>query len=137
MPEGVGYSGSNVVAGAGLDLNYVQDRVYAYSGMHQISSSDVKHLEFRTGKKLIIAEFTGIAAALPNTLASGAISLFKININGITIATIKTDSDTEDMPTYATIPLVIPPYTNIVVNVESSASTADMRTSCLITGRSL
>jgi len=79
MPEGVGYSGSNVVAGAGLDLNYVQDRVY------QVASSNVKHLEFRTGKKLIIAEFTAIAAALPATVADGAISLFKININGITM----------------------------------------------------
>jgi len=137
MPEGVGYSGSNVVAGAGLDLNYIQDRVYAYSGMYQIASSNVKHLEFRTGKQLIIAKFTGIAAALPATLASGAVSLFKININGITIATVKTDSDTEDMPTYATIPLVIPPFTTIEINVESDRSTADMKTSCLITGKTL
>jgi len=137
MPEGIPYAGTNVVAGAGLDLNYVGDRVYAYSGMYQITSSDVKHLEFKTGKQLIIAEFTGIAGALPNTLSSGAVSLFKININGITIATIKTDSDTEDMPTYATVPLVIPPYTTVEVNVESSAATADMKTSCLITGKTL
>jgi hypothetical protein len=137
MPEGVGYSGSNVVAGAGLDLNYVQDRVYAYSGMYQVASSNVKHLEFRTGKKLIIAEFTAIAAALPATVADGAISLFKININGITIATVKTDSSNEDMPNNAIIPLVIPPYTTIEVNVESDKSTGSMETSCLITGKTL
>ena len=50
MPEGVGYSGSNIVAGAGKTLNHVGNYVWAFSGI--LSGNPVDVLDFRTGKEI-------------------------------------------------------------------------------------
>ena len=53
MPEGVGYSSSNVTAGTGLSLNYVWRDVYAYSGSIDAtdSTTPITMLKFTTGAK--------------------------------------------------------------------------------------
>ena len=56
MPEGVGYSGSNVVASVGLGLNFVGDQVYAYSGVHNGTNSFVNYLSFTTGKEAFLGK---------------------------------------------------------------------------------
>jgi len=128
--------GSNAIfGGTQLGITTILDRVYAYSGSKGVASSDVKHLDFTTGKGFIVCEFIGIGATLAGTLASGAVSLFTITFNGVTVGIIKTDTDTEDMPSYVSIPLLIPPLTSVIVNVESDRGTSSMVTSCQLIGR--
>jgi len=123
------------VVQTGLGISYLSDRVYAYSGLHQIASSDVLHLNFTTGSGFIVGNFICSGAVLPGTLASGTVSVFKINFNDLGIVVVKVDTDTEDMPTLLECPLVIPPLTKITVNVESGASTGNMKTSIQLIGR--
>lgn len=58
MPEGVGYSGSNVIVGTGLELNYINNFVYAYSGQIGVAQSPVAVLlNFTSGSDLAICKF--------------------------------------------------------------------------------
>ena len=56
MPEGIPYSSTNVIAGVGKDLNYIGDRVYAYSGYVSFSNSEKTLLEFTTGSEYIVCD---------------------------------------------------------------------------------
>lgn len=126
------------VAATGLGIRYIGESpmyAYAYSEMKQVASSDVLHLDFTTGSGFINATFTAVAAVLPGTLSDGVASMFKIEFNGLTIATVKVDSLQEDMPTVMILPLIIPPLTLVEINCESEGSTSNMKTSCQITGR--
>jgi hypothetical protein len=60
MPEGIPYASTNVIAGVGKDLNYIGNRVYAYSGYIGFTNSEVTFLEFTTGSEYIVcnAQYT-------------------------------------------------------------------------------
>jgi hypothetical protein len=61
MPEGIPYASTNVIAGVGKDLNYIGNRVYAYSGYVGFNNSAaVTFLEFTTGSEYIVctAQYT-------------------------------------------------------------------------------
>jgi len=123
-------------ASTGLGLRYIgRDYAYAYSGLYQIASSDVLHLDYTTGSGFIVGNFICSGAVLAGTLANGTVSVFKINFNDLEIVVVKVDTATEDMPTLLECPLVIPPFTRVTVNVESGASFADMKTSIQLIGR--
>ena len=133
MPEGIPYASTNVVAGAGLDLNYVGNHAYAYSGMSTASAQTL--LEFTSGSKLIVGRIT-CAGSIPNNgggIANGDISAFTLSMNGIEVARMKTDTAQEDMPTYAEYPILIPPYT--VVKLEVNSSGTNGVTSAMIIGK--
>jgi hypothetical protein len=138
MAKAEGIPPTASVASVGLRLNYIgtdPQYCYAYSEMKQVSSSDVLHLDFTSGAGFITATFTALAAVLPGTLSDGVASMFKIEFNGLILATAKVDSLQEDMPTVVKFPLIIPPFTVVEINCESEGSTSNMKTSCQLTGR--
>ena len=55
MPEGIPYASSNVTASTGLTLNYVENRVYGYSGSKGLgdANTETTMLEFTTGKEAL------------------------------------------------------------------------------------
>jgi len=117
MPEGVGYSGSNVVAGTGLALNYVGDFVYAYSGQVSLTSAgDTTMLSFTTGKSVIRGM---VQSGHDTTQMSGAQSLQTIiKFNGIIVydhLTLYSSADTQTADLGSPIELVIPPFTEVKV----------------------
>jgi len=133
MPEGIPYASSNVIAGAGLELNYVGDHAYAYSGMSTASAQTL--LEFTSGSKLIVGTIT-CAGSIPNNgggIANGDISAFTLSMNGVEVARMKTDTAQEDMPTYAEYAILIPPYTAVKLTVNSSGTQGV--TSAMIIGK--
>jgi len=137
MPEGIPYASSNVIAGAGLELNYVGDYVYAYSGTIQATQSEDTSLEFTTGNKLIVGSMT-VSGGIENNgggVAVGTVSAFTLTLNGVEIARVKTSTagTSPDNPSLENFPLVIPPYTLVKVTVFSSST--DGKTSTLIIGK--
>jgi hypothetical protein len=48
---------------------------------------------------------------------------------------LKADTTTEDQPTDNTMPIIIPPFTNVTVEVISTGSTSGYLTSVSIVGR--
>ena len=121
MPEGVGY-GPQYTASTGLELNYIGNHAYAYSGTVQATQSDATLLEFTTGNKLIIGEIT-CAGAVDNTNSeTGCITAWTLTMNAVEIIRMKTETLQEDMPPYTTTPILIPAYTSIKLVVLSNAT---------------
>ena len=135
MPEGVGYSGSNVVAGAGLELNYVGDYCYAYSGAVQVASTNVAQLDFQTGKGIIQGHISCMGSVDDSNPALGSSTAFTISFNGVIVFKVKCDTENEDMPSVQTIPVVIPPYTGVTVEADNNNADAGLRTGASLTGR--
>jgi len=120
MPEGVGYASANVTAGTGFELNYVENKVFAYSGTIGVTGTTDPDtmLEFVTGSKTIegIVQFQSVE--------SGGNDLnFALLLNGLTIATQSINSAKEFY--HGPIHVVIPPYTNVkCTGLNIDASTA-------------
>ena len=122
MPEGIPYSSSNVVAGAGLDLNYVGEFVFGYSGTFGTSISEQTILNTVSPADTIVGEFQFNQPVNPESLAdeSGAC---QIKFNGVPIAILKT-TEGSGMTGSVTQKVVIPPYTKIDVTCEGSDNQA-------------
>jgi len=125
MPEGVGYGPHNVIG------NFA----YAYSGKKQINTSNVEHLNFTTGNYIFVGELSIIGAVDTADLALGDISGFTVTFNGVDAFTAKVDTEHEDMPNPNAIPMIIPPYTVVEVNVITDATTIDHFTAANLNGR--
>jgi len=133
MPEGVGYSGSNVIAGTGLDLNYIGNHCYAYGGEFAASTSDQTVLNFTTGSKYIVGELF-VSGVIEPGASTGAITTFIVKINGINAILLKVDSAQEDQPNNENVKLILPPYTNLTVVTDSDATSADRKSTTAFTG---
>ena len=118
MPEGVGYSGSgsNVIAGAGLELNVVGDHCYAYSGKLALSNTTTTALEFTTGNYLTVVDlFVGFDIT---GLQSGNEIGYEVYFNGIEIMDVVSNYGASWMITGGSSPkFVIPPYTLVRVDL--------------------
>ena len=134
MPEGVAYASTNVVAGAGLDLNYIQDRCFAYSGLYEASTSEQTVLEFTTGSNLITGLFTYNGLTRIAASSDGGISAFQTQLNNIPVSQCKCDTAAHDMPSQVFQEIVIPPYTVVKVVCISSEDTANEKLCVTFTG---
>jgi hypothetical protein len=87
MPEGIPYASTNVVAGAGLELNYVGNHVFAFSGgiITLAGNADATMLDMVTGSEYIVGDFVFFAAVDPN-LTGGVKTKFKLTLNGVKVA---------------------------------------------------
>jgi len=119
MPEGVGYPNTQAVAGSGLELNYVQDRVYAYSGVITTSTSYQTFLDFQTGKTPIVAtlQLTADLDALGASYFD-----FRVLVNGIVIVYSQMNRDNFD---WERIPLLLPPLTNFKLEIKAQGGTPE------------
>jgi len=105
MPEGIPYASSNVVVNTGLELNYIGEHCYAYSG--QVVSNggaQATLLLFTTGNTTIVGEL----CFTENERGSNAIELQGF-INGIRM--IDSEYDASPMETRHVFPILLPPYT--------------------------
>jgi len=137
MPLGGGQSGfgSGGTAGVGTSLNYIGDHAYSNSGELASNTSAVTHLSFNTESKYIVGRVTCFGATNISNIAVGRTSVFQVKFNSEIIATLKTDTAEEDMPTVVYTELLIPPYTRVDVTCLSDASSADRFTSAIVVGR--
>jgi len=116
-------------------LEIVGDHAYAYSGRIQINTSNVLHLSFTSGNYLFVGEMTAVGSVDTSDPQVGDISACIIGFNGVDLFALKLDTEVEDMPSTQTVPLIIPAYTEVVVNIITDAATAGRETSVLLSGR--
>ena len=127
-------SGSNP-SGTGTSLNYIGNHAYAYSGMFTPAISTYTMLSFTTGSNYLLSEITVSGATDSTTTGNGLTSVFVISLDGQEVMRLKTDTDQEDMPTYAVIPFLIPPYSKVEITGIDNGTTAQRKTSVSIVGR--
>jgi len=137
MPKGIPYASSNVVAGAGLELNYIGDHCYAYSGLQSISSSSQILLSFQTGNTTIVADIYCSGPLQFSNPAAGDKSNFQISINGVAVHLLGSRAANTDYtnPLPATVKVILPPYTNLLIEVDSNSTAADQFTASSLVGR--
>ena len=135
MPEGIPYASSNVVAGAGLELNYVGNHVYGYSGGLAASSTAQTALNFTTGNEVIVGEIQYNVPVRFLNDGTGKSGVCQINLNSIVIAQLSGDNASRDAPTTETMKIIIPPYTVVEINVISAANDVNHLCSVSLVGR--
>jgi len=118
-------------------INFTPDnkRAYAYSGLVQIATSDVTHLEFSTNSEYFVGTVTLTGPVNASDINNGENILFIGYLNEIAIFNVKLNPAGEGMPGDAIIPIVIPPFTLVEIKAKSSSSGAGYQTSCLLVGK--
>ena len=127
----------NTFTGTAQALEIYGDFGAAYSGQHNINNSAVQHLKFTTGNYLFVGElqFNGAVKFATGDLAGGDLSGCQVSFNDVSLFNLKIDTSAEHMPTEITMPLLIPAYTEVLVEVVSTGATAGFFTSVNLTGR--
>jgi len=131
MPEGVGYSGSNVVASVGTQLNYVQDKCFAYSGAIGVPNSETTLIDTQSGSGVIDA----IIQCSYGPPESDNMT-YKIYFNGIVVMQFSmsgaVDSGNWQGMLYH---FIIPPYTTIKVTAQNTTSVTERIQTATLTGK--
>jgi len=135
MPEGVGY-GPQYTASTGSSLNVIGKWFYAYSGDIPATTGLVEKLNFTTGKGVHVGTLQFNGSANDAAASQGDISVCVIQLNGITVSTLKVDTeDSYNGLTTVTQELLLPPFTLVQCSVISSANAADRNASLTFSGK--
>jgi len=136
-PEAVAPEAS--VASTGLGLRYIgtgeYQHAYAYSGEIANATSPTMQLSFHTGAGLLVADISFMGTVAPGTVEGGGVTVFAVNLNGETVAYVKTEGNEEDMPNTFTIPFILSPFTKVEITADSQYGSAGYYTSVHLTGR--
>jgi len=131
-PDAIPVSAS--VASTGPGIRYIQNWVYAMSGVKSVDNVETDLLQFTTGAGLIYADF-GFWYATP--VGGGNVGddyQFRILFNDLLILTQNTnDLHTGFSPNYPK--LIIPPLTSVTVSAQNSSDTSANDISATLTGR--
>jgi len=134
----VGGGGAGNVAGSpastGGGINYIANRVYGYSGSVSLTAEIKDMLVFSTGSELIEAQIN--FSNTTENLSTGQTSGIIIKFNGEIILDCNWifSSATNYQYSLQPIPLIIPPYTDVVIQCQSSDGNA-IDFNALLTGR--
>ena len=133
-PEAVPSNAS--VASTGLGLRYIGEHCAAWSGLIQINTTLTECLNFTSGSGYIVCDLTLCGAAKHDGgTNTGANTVYEIYFNGVRFLLIKVESIQEDMPAMETIPLLIPPFTQVKIAFRCDVSTANLFNSVALAGR--
>ena len=138
-PGGGGPIGSgNAFTGSSTGINLVGD--FAYATVTQSTSTSLQTMiEYTSGNYLFVGELFLSAGNHLVTADAGSSSSFRVQFNGINVALARCESDLESgergTPAQTIIPLIIPPYTEVKVRVDSDQTDGDKYTSLFLAGR--
>jgi hypothetical protein len=116
MPEGIPYSSQNV-ASIGKELNYVGSHCYAYSGEVSVANTEINLLDFVSGKDYITAK-----VQVGSKAGENEDFVFKIYFNGtVVFSTLFNNQGTQYVDVANSIPIIIPPLTNVQMSLDNIA----------------
>ena len=128
--------GSNAIfTGPQKGLSIVGEHCYAYSGEIGSNPSAITALEFTTGKGYTIFEayFTGpLKFSDPNT---GREANWQVSLNGIVVANIHTDTTEADITAQGELKFLVPPLTQVKIEVDANDTEANYTSCVVLTGR--
>jgi len=131
MPEGVDYASANVTAGTGLELNYIQDKCFAYSGAIGVPNVETTLIETQSGSGVIDA----IIQCSYGPPESDNMQ-YKIYFNGIVVMAFAMSGSVDSGNWQGMLyHFIIPPYTNIKVTAQNTTSTTERDQTASLTGK--
>jgi len=122
------------VASTGFGIRYVGDNCAAWSGVFTALNSYQIFLSFTTGSGLIIGEFylTAFAKSVATTMKD---SVGQILLNDEIVYTGFLGAEVNRRPSAASIPMLIPPRTKVVVQLIAGTTSADDYATAHFVGR--
>jgi len=116
-------------------LNQIGRHVYAYSGrvILPTSGADIDMIRFTTTSQYLNVDLT-MSANIGGNFTTGFHDLYTIVFNDQEILMFKLESGQEDMPTAFVTPLLIPPFTSVVIKAKSDTNNTSWKASCCIVG---
>jgi len=106
--------------GGQLGLSTIGEHIYGYSGTFPATTDPQTVIDTNTGKGYIIGEFQLNAAVNSTNPSSGSATLALMTFNGVTVSIIKSEANVDDLPNNVTQKVLIPPYTRVVITIESN-----------------
>jgi len=127
MPEGVGY-GPQYTASIGLNLNYIGNNAYAFSGAIGANNNVTTLLEFSTeSNNYVLATLT-----LGNSSGSGDDMEYEVNLNGIKVLSLGV-SGANAMPPNKPV-FLIPPNTGVLITAANLSSSTTREVFAILVG---
>jgi len=130
-----GFGSGGSFTGPAEALEIYGDFAGANSGAIQINNSLVTHLDFTSGNYLFVGEFVFNGPNNVSAVTGGAVGIAEISFNGVVIMKVKVATDQEDMPCSFTMPILIPSYTEVKVEVQTDSTGAGTTTDVNLVGR--
>jgi len=122
-------------ASTGRGIRYIGEHCYAFSGTYAASTNPQTTLNFTTGMGYIVGRFQFNGMFNPATAASGSTGGCLITFNDMDTLILKVDGAEEDMPSYASEDVIIPPFTHVVAVIDASDNDAAQVGTTNFTGR--
>ena len=116
-------------------LEIIGDHCYAYSGSFPSTTSPVTRLSFTSGNFYVVGEIRLCGMLHINTPPNGRIAVMTVTMNGQTVILSKVDNEAEDMPSADIAPIIIPPYTEVGVSIDTDDDSDDYVGTVSVTGR--
>ena len=122
-------SGSNP-AGTGSVINYIGEHAYANSGIIAVNNNETTLLDFTTQNSYIVAEVQF------NMLADTADDMFyRIKINNEVTNGYLTIGAQQSTDSNNVLPILLPPFSRIVMTATNAGSSTGRDNTCVIVGR--
>ena len=135
-PEAVPSNAS--VASTGKGLRYIgKEHCYAFSGTFPSLGSVTVMLSFTSGAGIITGDLV-VNSAIDFSVANigaGVVTGYQLSFNDIVVAIIKVEGGLEDAPSYATQPVLIPPFTAVKLERVAGANNSSFLDTAHFTGR--
>ena len=131
-------SGSNPT-GTGTSLNYIGDHAYATTGTIDSTTTAVTVLRFATANNYLVGNFFyagAVNTAGSGTITQGEIGCMIIEFNSEVIINAKVDSGGENSPFSDTVPILIPPNTEVTVKHLADGASGTKLATIIFSGRS-
>ena len=130
MPEGIDYSSSNSPAIIGLRASYVGNQVYAYSGIVPVNATETTLLEWTSGNKITIGQFT-----FNKDTGDGDDMRYQVYINGNVVQGWVHDYSARGFRNI--VEIILPPFTNVKATGDNDTSNTDRDTVCTFVGHTV
>jgi len=127
-------AGGNPV-GTGTSLNYIGDHAYAYSGKFAASQTIQTVLQFTTGTSYLVGTINFNGYVDDDEPGSRNAGNCQVSFDSQGVILMNTGTQAVDAPTETSSKILIPPYTSVLVEIESDATAADQYATVSIIGR--
>ena len=122
------------VVQVGLGIRYIGQHAYAYSGSIAAATAEQTALEFTTGSGYIFADIQ-CNAYLQYANVTQRQGGYKVSFNGIIVALITAPTSNAYSPSTVSQELIIPPFTEVLIETLSTADDADNFATINLVGR--
>ena len=116
-------------------LEIIGNHAYAYSGKFGASQTIQTALQFTSGPSYLVGTINFNGYVDDDDPGSRNAGNCQVSLNGQGIILMNTGTTAVDAPTEASSKILIPPYTIVLVEIESDANAADQYATVSIIGR--